>query len=264
MNPRFSLALPLSLAVVLAAPAQTPPAAAAPAAKAPAAAPAAAAPAAPAGAFASKSPKEKASYAIGSNIGRGMKQQGVEIDPASMLLGIQDGIAGTGLKMSDREMEETLSALQAEMQKKAMARQKEAGEANKKEGEAFLAANKSKEGVTVRPSGLQIKVLKEGTGATPKATDTVKVHYKGTLLNGKEFDSSYKRNEPATFPVNRVIPGWTEALQTMKVGSKVQLWIPSELAYKESGQGADIGPNSMLIFEVELLGIEGAAAAATK
>lgn len=245
MKSRLSLVLPLSLAVVLAAPAQqTPPPAAggAPAASNP---------------YSNKSAKEKASYAIGVNIARNLKQQpGLEIDTASVILGIQDGSAGAAMKLSDREMEEALQAMSAEVSKKAAAKQKEAGEANKKEGDAFLAANKSKEGVQVRPSGLQFKVLKEGNGAMPKATDTVKVHYRGTLINGKEFDSSFKRNEPATFPVNRVIPGWTEALQLMKVGSKYQLWIPSELAYKENGAGADIGPNSTLIFEVELLAIE--------
>ncbi|MBS0657672.1 MAG: FKBP-type peptidyl-prolyl cis-trans isomerase [Verrucomicrobia bacterium] len=245
MKSRLSLVLPLSLAVVLAAPAQqTPPPAAggAPAASNP---------------YSGKSQKEKASYAIGVNIGRNLKQQpGLEVDMPSIIVGLQDGTSGAGLKLSDKEMEEALQAMSAEISKKAAAKAKEAGEANKKEGDAFLAANKSKEGVQVRPSGLQYKVLKEGNGATPKATDTVKVHYRGTLINGKEFDSSYKRNEPATFPVNRVIPGWTEALQLMKVGSKYQLWIPSELAYKENGAGQDIGPNAMLTFEVELLGIE--------
>lgn len=255
MKSRLSLFIPLSLAVVLAAPAQqTPPAAGA--------APQAAAAANP---YSGKSAKEKASYGIGVNIGRNMKQQpGLEVDLPSMILGLQDAVNGAPTKLSDREMEEALQAMGAELSKKAAAKQREVGDANKKEGEAFLAANKGKEGVQTRPSGLQYKVMKEGNGASPKATDTVKVHYRGTLLNGKEFDSSYKRNEPATFPVNRVIAGWTEALQLMKVGAKYQLWIPSELAYKENGAGpnSDIGPNAMLTFEVELLGIEPAPAAA--
>ncbi|MGH9569716.1 MAG: FKBP-type peptidyl-prolyl cis-trans isomerase, partial [Candidatus Angelobacter sp.] len=129
--------------------------------------------------------------------------------------------------------------------------------ANKKEGEAFLAANKTKEGVITTPSGLQYKVLKQGTGPKPTTTDKVVCNYKGTLINGKEFDSSYKRGEPATFPVNGVIKGWTEALQLMPVGSKYQLFIPADLAYGERGAGADIGPDATLIFEVELLSIEG-------
>lgn len=132
-----------------------------------------------------------------------------------------------------------------------------AGEANKKEGEAFLAANKAKEGVVTLPSGLQYKILKEGTGPKPAASDSVICNYRGTLLNNTEFDSSYKRGEPATFPVGQVIHGWTEALQLMPVGSKWQLFIPAELAYGPRGAGPDIGPNATLIFEVELLSIQG-------
>ena len=133
----------------------------------------------------------------------------------------------------------------------------EAGEANKKEGEAFLADNKTKPGVVALPSGLQYKILTEGTGAKPTAGDSVVCNYRGTLINGKEFDSSYKRGQPATFPVGRVIKGWTEALQLMPVGSKWQLFIPSDLAYGASGAGGDIGPNATLIFEVELISIQG-------
>ncbi len=250
MRSRFSLAIPLSLALVLAAPAQSP-APAAPAAASPA--PAAAAPAGP---YASKPMKEKVGYSIGANIGRQLKSQGVDVDVASVVAALQDALAGQPLKMTDREMEDALKTVQEEMRKKQMAKAQEAGEGNKKEGETFLAANKSKEGIQVTKSGLQYKVLKEGSGPMPKATDTVKVHYKGTLISGKEFDSSYKRNEPTSFPVNRVIPGWTEALQLMKTGAKYQLFIPSDLAYRENGAGADIGPNATLIFEVELLSIE--------
>ena len=146
--------------------------------------------------------------------------------------------------------------VQKQMQAKQQEKLKEAGDANKKEGEAFLAANKGKEGVVILPSGLQYKILKEGAGPKPTASDSVVCNYRGTLINGAEFDSSYKRGQPATFPVSGVIKGWTEALQLMAVGSKWQLFIPSELAYGERGAGADIGPSSTLIFEVELLSIE--------
>jgi FKBP-type peptidyl-prolyl cis-trans isomerase FklB len=137
-----------------------------------------------------------------------------------------------------------------------MARQKELGEKNKKEGEAFLAENKKKEGVTTLPSGLQYKIMKEGDGQIPKSTDTVTVHYRGTLIDGTEFDSSYTRGQPATFPVKGVIAGFSEALQLMKVGSKWQLFIPSNLAYGERGAGDDIGPNASLIFDIELISIK--------
>jgi FKBP-type peptidyl-prolyl cis-trans isomerase FklB len=153
-------------------------------------------------------------------------------------------------------MQVTMAAWQKEMMAKATETQKKAGEKNKKEGDTFLAENKKKPGVVTLPSGLQYKILKEGTGPTPKATDTVVTQYRGTLINGKEFDSSYKRNQPATFPCNQVIAGWTEALQKMKVGSKWQLFVPSNLGYGENGAGGDIGPNATLIFEVELIDIK--------
>ena len=157
--------------------------------------------------------------------------------------------------MTDEEVRETLTALSAGLKEKGMAKRKEAGAASIKEGKEFLDANKKKEGVVTLPSGLQYKVIKAGTGAVPKATDTVKTHYRGTLISGTEFDSSYKRNEPAEFPVGGVIKGWTEALQLMKTGSKWQLYIPSELAYGENGAGADIPPNAVLTFDIELLEI---------
>ena len=157
--------------------------------------------------------------------------------------------------MTDEEVRETLTALSVGLKEKAMAKRKEAGAASIKEGKEFLDANKKKEGVVTLPSGLQYKVIKAGTGAVPKATDTVKTHYRGTLISGTEFDSSYKRNEPAEFPVGGVIKGWTEALQLMKTGSKWQLYIPSELAYGENGAGADIPPNAVLTFDIELLEI---------
>ena len=206
-----------------------------------------------------KTDREKIGYSIGANMGKGLKEQGVEVDPQAVAAAVTDAMSGAPLKMSDREMQETLSAVQASIQNKQASKMKTAGEANKREGEAFLVANKTKDGVKTTASGLQYKVLKEGTGPSPKSSDTVSVHYKGTLINGKEFDSSMKGNsgQPVKFPVDRVIPGWTEAVQLMKVGSKYQLFIPSDLAYRENGAGADIGPNATLIFEVELLGIEG-------
>ena len=158
--------------------------------------------------------------------------------------------------MSKEERDKTLQAFQKEMMEKQIAASKEAAEKNKAEGEKFLAENKTKDGVKTTASGLQYKVLKEGSGASPKETDTVVTNYRGTLIDGTEFDSSYKRNEPASFPVNRVIKGWTEALQLMKPGAKYQLFIPSSLAYGERGAGQLIGPNATLIFEVELLSIK--------
>ena len=158
--------------------------------------------------------------------------------------------------LSEEEMRTVMTAFQKEMAAKQAEMMKSQGEKNKKEGEAFLAENKKKEGVKTLASGLQYKVIKEGTGKTPKATDKVSTHYQGTLIDGTEFDSSYKRGEPATFPVNGVIPGWTEALQLMKVGSKWQLFVPSKLAYGEKGAGPIIGPNAVLIFTVELLAIK--------
>ena len=220
------------------------------------AAPAAAAPATP---F-YKTERERVGYAIGANVGRGMKEQGVDADPAALAAAVSDAMTGAPLKMTDAEMQSTLTALQEGVQKKQMEKSKVAGDANKKEGDAFLAANKAKDGVKTTASGLQYKVIKEGTGASPKATDTVSVNYRGTLVSGKEFDSSLKGNggKPVSFPVNRVIPGWTEAFQLMKVGSKYQLFIPPNLAYGDRGAGADIGPNATLVFDVELVGIEGA------
>ena len=194
-------------------------------------------------------PKLKSSYVIGVNIGKGMKQQGLDADFDMILKGMKDGAAGTPA-LTDEEMQQAMMELQKEMQGKAA----ELGTKSKKEGEEFLAANKSKEGVKTTPSGLQYKVLKEGKGPKPKATDTVKVHYRGTLLNGTEFDSSYKRGEPVEFALDQVIKGWTEGLQLMPVGSKYEFWIPSQLAYGEPGNRG-IPPNSTLVFEVELLDI---------
>lgn len=203
-----------------------------------------------------KSQKDKVSYIIGLNIGTNFKQQSIDIDSDLLFKGIKDALSNATPLIGEKESQEVMQAFQKEMIAKQMGRAKQVGEKNKKEGEAFLAENKKKEGVKTLASGLQYKVIKEGTGKTPKATDTVVVHYRGTLINGKEFDSSYKRGEPITFALGSVIPGWGEALQLMKVGSKWQLFIPSKLAYGEADRSADIGPNSTLLFEVELLKIK--------
>jgi len=200
--------------------------------------------------------KEKVSYAIGVNVGTGLRKQDIEVDPNVILQGLKDGLGGGKTLMTDDEVRATFQQLQTQLRAKQEEKMKLSAETNKKEGDAFLAANKSKEGVVALPSGLQYKILQQGTGAKPTAADTVVCNYKGTLINGTEFDSSYKRGTPATFPVSGVIKGWTEALQLMPAGSKWQLFVPSNLAYAERGAGNDIGPNATLIFEVELLSIQ--------
>jgi FKBP-type peptidyl-prolyl cis-trans isomerase FklB len=202
-----------------------------------------------------KTTKEKASYAIGMSMAKGMKAQGVDIDPAILARGLKDGLAGN-TQLTDEQAQAALTELQNDVKTKQEAKAKIVGDANKKAGDEFLAANKTKEGVVAMPSGLQYKILKAGTGPKPTAADTVECNYKGTLLNGKEFDSSYKRGQPAAFPVGQVIKGWTEALQLMPVGSKWELFVPAELAYGSRATGPDISPNSTLIFEVELLSIK--------
>ena len=214
-----------------------------------------------------KTPKEKLSYSIGLNAGRSMKEslkaQSVDVDMSVLARAISDGLMSAKTSMTDEEIKTVLDTLQkdlmAKQQAQAAKQQEEAkgvAEKNKKEGEAFLAANKKKDGVITMPSGLQYKVLVDGKGKFPKATDTVTVHYRGTLIDGTEFDSSIKRGQPATFPLYQVIKGWTESVQLMKVGSKWQLFIPSNLAYGERGAGGTIGGNATLIFEVELLSIK--------
>jgi FKBP-type peptidyl-prolyl cis-trans isomerase FklB len=198
-----------------------------------------------------KDQKDKVSYSIGMQIGFNLSRQKVEVNPDVLIAGIKDAIAGKP-QLNPDQVKEVMAAFEKDMEKK----QKEAGEKNKTEGAKFLEENKKKEGVKTTSTGLQYKVLKEGTGAQPKASDTVSVNYRGILINGTEFDSSYKRGQPATFPVNGVIKGWSEALQLMKAGSKYQLFIPSNLAYGERAVGGDIGPNSTLIFEVELLEVK--------
>jgi len=249
-------------------PPTTPPAAAKPAT----AAKPAQTPAAKTGAATAKTPapltlktqKEKASYAIGMNIGKNLKRDSVEIDTAVLSRALRDALAGNKLLLTDEEAKAALTALQTEVRAKEEAKAKAAGLENKKVGEAFLATNKTKEGVVTLPSGLQYKIIKEGTGPKPTAEDTVLCHYRGTLVDNTEFDSSYKRGEPLKIPVGGVIKGWTEAIQLMPVGSKWQLYIPSGLAYGERGApGSPIGPNSTLIFDVELISIEPKAAPKT-
>ncbi|RJQ23104.1 MAG: FKBP-type peptidyl-prolyl cis-trans isomerase [Nitrospiraceae bacterium] len=204
-----------------------------------------------------KTQRDKVSYGIGMDIGNSLKKQSIDVDPDILSKGIKDMLSGKKPLMTEEEFRETMTNLNNEMMAKQMEQLKERGEKNRKKGEEFLAENKKKEGVVTLPSGLQYKVIKEGAGEKPKATDTVSVHYRGTLTDGTEFDSSYGSGQPVTLKVNGVIPGWTEALQLMNPGSKWQLFIPSGLAYGERGAGrGEIGPNETLIFEVELLSIK--------
>lgn len=204
-----------------------------------------------------KTTKEKASYALGMNVGSSLARQGVDIDPAIFAQGMKAAMEGGKTLLTPQEAQAALMQLQKDVQSGQQLRIKALSDSNKKLGDAFLAANKSKPGVVTLPSGLQYKILKEGTGPKPTASDTVKCNYTGTLVDGTEFDSSEKHGGPATFPVNGVIKGWTEALQLMPVGSKWQLFIPPDLAYGDHGApGGQIGPNATLVFEVELLSIE--------
>jgi len=264
-KPVTTLAIPLLAAMLLGhapaqdAPASTPPSKPAQSTpKAPAAKKAPATAAKPATALAPlTTQRQKNSYALGMSIGLGLKKQGVadSIDSALAVRGMREALAGGKTAMTEDEMKTALQQLRTQFQATQEAKAKEAGSSARKEGDTFLAANKAKDGVKVLPDGLQYKVLTEGNGPKPSATDTVTVNYRGTLIDGKEFDSSYKRGQPASFPVNGVIKGWTEALQLMPVGSKWQIFIPADLAYGDRGAGADIGPGATLIFEVELLSI---------
>ena len=206
-----------------------------------------------------KSPKEKASYAIGQNVGKGLRsnlqKDDVEVDSSSLARGFRDAIAGNKSLLTDEESKAALTALATEVRAKQQIKLEQISAVNKKEGEAFLAANKTKEGVIALPSGLQYKVEKEGNGPKPTVADSVTCNYRGTLIDGKEFDSSYKRGQPLTIPVSGVIKGWTEAMQLMPVGSKWQIFIPPDLGYGNQAMGQDIQPGSTLIFEVELLSI---------
>jgi len=196
--------------------------------------------------------KEKISYIIGRDMASNLKKQGIDIEAEPFIKGMKEVLGGQPSSLSQEEVQQAMTALQQEMSQK----QNASGAENKEAGEAFLAENKTKEGVKTLPSGLQYQVLQEGTGKSPSAADTVTTHYNGTLIDGTVFDSSYSRNEPATFPVNGVIAGWTEALQLMKEGAKWRLFIPSNLAYGSQGAGDAIGPNSTLIFDVELLRVK--------
>ena len=200
-------------------------------------------------------PKQRTSYAIGLDIAANLKAREIDLDPKALAAGIADALANKPALNPD-EAREVLMKLQQEMMAKGETKNKADAEKNQKAGDAFLAENGKKEGVKTTASGLQYKVLKSGGGASPKKTDTVKVHYHGTLIDGKVFDSSVQRGEPVTFPMDGVIPGWVEALQLMKVGDKWQLFIPAKLAYGERVPDPVIGPNATLVFEVELLGIE--------
>lgn len=196
--------------------------------------------------------KEKISYIIGRDMATNLKKQGIEVEADSFMKGLKDVQSGTESSLSQQEVQEAMMALQQEMSQK----QNAAGSANQQAGETFLAENKNKEGVQTLPSGLQYIVLQEGNGKSPSSNDTVTTHYHGTLIDGTTFDSSYERGQPATFPVNGVIAGWTEALQLMKEGAKWRLFVPANLAYGTQGAGDVIGPNATLIFDVELLQVK--------
>ena len=207
-----------------------------------------------------KTRKEKFSYALGMNIGNGLganlKKQSVEVDANLVAQGLKDSMGDGKTRLTEDEAKAVLTEVQNEVRQQQQGKAKEAADKNKTEGETFLTTNKSKDGVVTLPSGLQYKILTEGTGPKPTAADTVVCNYRGTLLDGTEFDSSYKRGQPATFPVGGVIKGWTEALQLMPTGSKWQLFIPANLAYGDKGAGGEIGPGAALIFEVELTSIQ--------
>lgn len=198
---------------------------------------------------------QKVSYFIGNQFGKSIKKQAIEPDMKALMQGIQDAIDGKKMALSQEEIQKTLKEFEQKLMAKQQEIHKKESDTNKAEGEAFLAENAKKPDVKTTESGLQYIVVKEGTGEMPKATDTVKTNYRGTLINGEQFDSSYDRGEPAEFPVNRVIPGWTEILQKMKVGSTYKVFVPSALAYGEQGAGGDIPPNATLIFDIELLDI---------
>ena len=203
-----------------------------------------------------KTTREKVSYCIGLETGRNLKQQFSDIDMSLLLEGFQDSIKENPPKLQSEEVQSVMQALRGQVEKQQKQFFAQLAEENRKAGDAFLAENKKKEGITVLPSGLQYKVLVAGKGASPTPLDVVSTHYRGTFINGTVFDSSYERGQPAVFPLNRVIPGWSEILQKMKVGDKWQVFIPSYLAYGEMGFGNEIGPNVTLIFEMELLGIQ--------
>ena len=203
-----------------------------------------------------KSSKDSISYSIGTDIGKNIRQQEIDVDVNILSRGIKDGLDSAALMLTEEQMKAAKAVLQQEMMKKRTEKMKTEGEKAKAEGNKFLEENKKKDGVITTASGLQYKVITMGTGKKPTTEQTVVVNYRGTLIDGKEFDDTYKRGEPVTYPVNKFVPGWTEALQLMPVGSKWQLFIPSELGYGERGGGQVIPPNATLIFELELLDIK--------
>jgi len=207
-----------------------------------------------------KDAREKNSYSVGANWGNSLKKQEVDVDLEVLIRGLREAFVGQSA-LSDEQIRESMMALNKEIRAKQEEKRKQQGEKNKQEGDKFLAENKTKPGVVALPSGLQYKVLTDGSGESPKPGDVVTVNYRGTLIDGTEFDSSYKRGQPATFSVTGVIKGWTEALEQMKPGAKWQLFIPSDLAYGERGSGPTIGPNATLQFEVELVSSKPAAPA---
>ncbi|UCB56307.1 MAG: FKBP-type peptidyl-prolyl cis-trans isomerase [Thiotrichales bacterium] len=200
--------------------------------------------------------EQKASYSFGVDFAKRLKQQGIDLDISALNRGIQDQASGNKLAFEEGEMNQFKAEYTEQLRAQLMQEQKQLAEKNLEAGKQFLAENAKKEGVVTTASGLQYKVIKSGDGPAPGADDTVSTHYRGTLIDGREFDSSYSRGQPATFPVNGVIKGWTEALQLMKVGDKWELYIPSELAYGAAQRGEIIQPNSTLVFELELLGIK--------
>lgn len=200
--------------------------------------------------------EQRIGYSLGASVGRQFRDDGLQLDVDALAQGVRDGFAADTLRLSDEQIGESMQQLQREHSERMQTQQNELAAKNRAASEAFLAENAAEAEVVRTDSGLQYKVLTAGEGPTPTADDTVTVHYRGTLIDGREFDSSYKRGEPATFPVNGVIPGWVEALQLMPVGSKWELVIPSDLAYGPGGAGGKIGPNAVLRFEVELLAIE--------
>ncbi|MFW5432029.1 MAG: FKBP-type peptidyl-prolyl cis-trans isomerase [Methylophilaceae bacterium] len=203
-----------------------------------------------------KTLNQRLSYIVGENMATQLKNDGIELDTDALTLAVKDVFAGNESRLSEDDKKNTVEEIQKISQEKQTAANAGISEKNQAEGVAYLAENSVEEDVTTTDSGLQYKALESGDGEKPKSTDTVKVHYKGTLIDGTVFDSSYDRGEPATFPVTGVIPGWVEALQLMHVGDKFELAIPSDLAYGANGSGQSIGPDATLVFEVELLGIE--------
>ena len=226
-------------------------------AKPPAAAPAKTPPTAPAPAMELKTEKDKLSYAVGMEMGLGVKSQGIDIDPVMLSQGLKDAISGAKPLLTETELRTIIANLQEEMRQKQMQAMEAAASENKKTGDAFMAENGKKDGVTTLPSGLEYKIITAGDGKKPAETDTVLCNYKGTFLDGTEFDSSERAGKPVPFQIKSVIPGFREALQLMPVGSKWEIYVPANLAYGERGAGNVIGPNATLIFEVELVSIQG-------